>query len=88
MIDMLFASYVILLLVATLGALHAWHKNLGTDMAFGRVSITDILRGLESWRSGYAIQDAFPFLDAERREFIMTGTTPEMWNIMFPESIE
>tara|TARA_R110000737_G_scaffold162424_1_gene190266 strand:- start:567 stop:818 length:252 start_codon:yes stop_codon:yes gene_type:complete len=70
------------------GTLHAWHKNLGTDMAFGRVSITDILRGLESWRSGYAIQDAFPFLDAERREFIMTGTTPEMWNIMFPESIE
>ena len=70
------------------GTLHAWHKNLGTDMAFGRVSITDILRGLESWRSGDLIQDAFPFLDAERREFIMTGMTPAMWDEMFPDPNE
>ena len=67
------------------GTLHAWRNDVGTDMHFGRASLTDIMRGLESWRSGRKIQDALPFLDAERREFIMTGLTPKMWNEMFSE---
>jgi len=29
------------------------------------------------------IQDAFPNLDAEQREFILTGVTPQEWNDTF-----
>ena len=67
------------------GTLHAWRNDVGTDMHFGRASLTDIMRGLDSWRSGRKVQDAFPFLDADRHEFIMTGMTPKIWNEMFPE---
>lgn len=32
---------------------------------------------------GVKIQDAFPHLDADDREFILTGITAEEWNEMF-----
>jgi hypothetical protein len=32
------------------------------------------------WERGAMIQDAFPNLYAEEREFIKTGITPELWN--------
>jgi len=32
------------------------------------------------WERGLMIQDAFPNLYAEEREFIKTGITPELWN--------
>jgi hypothetical protein len=32
------------------------------------------------------IQDAFPDLTADQREFIMTGITPEEWDQMFSNS--
>ncbi len=35
------------------------------------------------WLDGALIQDAMPHLDAEQREFIMTGVTPEEWNAAF-----
>lgn len=31
------------------------------------------------------VQDIFPNLTAEQREFIKTGYTPEDWNAMWPE---
>lgn len=34
------------------------------------------------------IQNAFPRLSAEDREFILTGTTPEEWDEMFPDEDE
>jgi hypothetical protein len=38
-----------------------------------------------SWKSGRVlIQNAFPKLTAEQREFILTGYTPEDWEILFP----
>jgi len=36
-----------------------------------------------SWRSGALIQDAFPMLNTDQREFIMTGVTPEEWKKYF-----
>jgi hypothetical protein len=37
------------------------------------------------WKSGLGlIQDIFPHLDKEEREFILTGYTPEDWEKMFP----
>ena len=35
------------------------------------------------WQTGMLIQDAFPTLDANQREFIKTGITPEEWNEAF-----
>ena len=37
------------------------------------------------WQSGELIQNAFPFLNADQREFLMTGTTPVIWNRYFGE---
>ena len=32
------------------------------------------------WMNGKFVQDAFPFLTADEREFLMTGITKEEWN--------
>lgn len=34
---------------------------------------------------GYLVQQAFPHISAEEREFIKTGITPEEWDDMFGE---
>jgi hypothetical protein len=40
-------------------------------------------RAFEAYDSGTLIQDAFPKLTADQREFIMTGITPEKWASIF-----
>tara|TARA_R110000823_G_scaffold249321_1_gene372735 strand:+ start:190 stop:372 length:183 start_codon:yes stop_codon:yes gene_type:complete len=40
---------------------------------------------LDAWKNGMLIQDAMPNLTAEHREFIKTGTTPEVWTKNFSE---
>lgn len=42
---------------------------------------------LREWFSGESrlIQDVFPDLTADEREFIFTGTTPEIWDEIFPD---
>ncbi len=42
-------------------------------------------RALDKWEAGALIQVAFPTLNAEQREFIKTGITPEMWTKIFGE---
>jgi len=37
------------------------------------------------YRDGMLIQDAFPMLNRDEREFIMTGLTPEIWDSMMHE---
>ena len=34
---------------------------------------------MKRWRSGVLIQDAFPLLSADEREFVMTGLLPGEW---------
>lgn len=41
-----------------------------------------------AWRSGMLIQDAFPDLPAEDREFLISGLCPECWNELFSSSNE
>ena len=50
----------------------------------------DYYRSLARWRNGELIQIAFPLLNANQREFIMTGITPEEWkeHIDIPEDEE
>lgn len=43
------------------------------------------LEGLEKYKKGAMMQSAFHFLNAEEREFLISGTTPEEWARMFPE---
>jgi hypothetical protein len=38
-----------------------------------------------SWKNGELIQDAFPQLNSDDREFLMTGCTPEEWEVIFPD---
>ena len=44
---------------------------------------------IERYRNeGGLVQDHFPQLDADQREFILSGATPEEWNGIFPEEEE
>jgi len=40
------------------------------------------------WKSGKFIQDAFPNMDPNHREMLITGTCQEAWDEMFPEEEE
>ena len=40
---------------------------------------------LNRWQGGELIQDVFPHLNAEEREFIQTGITPQEWRDTFGE---
>jgi hypothetical protein len=41
------------------------------------------LRGIEAYKNGEFAQDAFPFLSADEREQIISGTHPKCWAEMF-----
>ena len=41
------------------------------------------LARFEKWMEGSLIQDVFPELTANEREFIMTGITPQEWEEAF-----
>jgi hypothetical protein len=42
----------------------------------------------QDWFSGSLIQNAFPQLTPETREFLLTGITPEEWDDMMEEEEE
>lgn len=51
-----------------------------------KADIRDLSQSWYNWQmQGYTIQDAFPYLSASEREFIITGITPDEWEIMFAE---
>jgi hypothetical protein len=39
--------------------------------------------GMQKRNQGALIQDAFPYLSADEREFLHTGITKELWNETF-----
>lgn len=47
-------------------------------------NLDDLDVGVRKWISGEFIQDALGWLNADQREFIMTGMTPEEWDETFP----
>jgi hypothetical protein len=51
-------------------------------------SIRVPLEGLVAWEKGALIQHALPTVSLEDREFLISGTSPEGWRIMFPEEEE
>ena len=40
---------------------------------------------IDKWVAGMLIQDAMPNISVDEREFIMTGSTPEEWDVYFNE---
>lgn len=42
----------------------------------------------EAYDEGALVQEAFPMLNAEQREFLLTGSTQEEWDVAFPEEEE
>jgi len=40
-------------------------------------------KDLSEWQSGKLAQDAFPYLTADQREFLISNTTPKEWEQFF-----
>ncbi len=56
-------------------------KTLTLDMQIDRVTMCWF-----NWQmKRYLIQDAFPDLPLEQREFLISGVTPEEWNTLFKD---
>lgn len=54
----------------------------------GKENTRDINCTLEQftlWQHGAHIQDAMPNVSPEDREFLISGSTPEDWETLFPE---
>jgi len=47
------------------------------------ISVTVPAAGLFRYRQGARIQDAFPDLTRDQREFLITGLSPEGWKLIF-----
>ena len=47
------------------------------------IDFHEFVESFHSWNAGALIQNAFPELDADEREFIKTGITPKEWEAMF-----
>jgi len=45
--------------------------------------ITVDAKDYSKWQSGIHVQDVWPDMSKENREFIINGTTPAEWNEMF-----
>lgn len=54
-------------------------------MDFPNMTETQFRISKKMWDEGALIQEAFPYLNADQREFLMTGTPPELWTAMFSD---
>lgn len=45
-----------------------------------RVPIEQLLESANLWTRGSLIQDSFPYLSADQREFMLSGLTPDEFN--------
>jgi len=51
-------------------------------------SAMELRHSFYNWRGGQLIQDAFPYLDTDEREFIMTGTNSDEWKELMGDDDE
>ena len=61
-------------------------RIIRTSRLTGKTSVMDLpitREQLAAWVDGELIQNAMPHLNADQREFVMTGITPAEWNAMF-----
>ena len=55
-----------------------------TEIIIG-IDIQTFFQAFNAWDSGELLQDAFPTLSTDEREFIKTGITAQEWDAMFGE---
>jgi hypothetical protein len=60
----------------------------GRSAIFPGITEDKMNEGYARYRGGDLIQRAFPFLNADQREFLMTGILPEEWDAMWAEEEE
>lgn len=51
-----------------------------------RITVQQMDQGERRYNEGLKVQDAFGFLDADQREFLMTGLSPEQFNDLTAEA--
>ena len=54
-------------------------------LARGTYSVVVNLHDIESWECGALVQDAFPYLNADEREFLISGMNPTEFAALFTE---
>lgn len=59
--------------------------SLNKELFFPNITKQDMDTGLLAYAGGALIQNAFPFLTPDQREFLMTGITPDEWDDLFSE---
>jgi hypothetical protein len=57
--------------------------HLGKKEMIFNCTPSQYLLGLDAYKGGALMQNAFPFLSPDEREFLISGTTPEEWATMF-----
>lgn len=55
----------------------------GKQMMFIGTPVSKYEKGLESYKNGAMIQNAFPFLSANEREFLISGMLPSEFDALF-----
>lgn len=70
-------------------AIPTWITLIGQNKVLEvQHSLQDINQGFYYWMQGKKVQEAFPFLTADEREFLMTGITKEEWDKICNEDVE
>lgn len=66
-------------------------KITRTSMFSGKANTFDLpvtKAQLQAWQAGGMVQDVFPNLSPEQREFLISGATPDEWKQMFRDEDE
>ena len=62
------------------------HDGRQKTMVMPRLTVEQFEVRMQWWmEKGMNIQDAFPMLGDDEREFLLTGLTPEEWDDLFGE---
>jgi hypothetical protein len=56
---------------------------MGDCLFFAGVTSEQMIEGQVKYDAGALVQHAFPFLNDDQREFLMTGLTPKAWDDLF-----
>ena len=60
----------------------------GDKSIFVDATLEQVNQAWYNWMNGKFVQDAFPFMNVDQREFIMTGITSSEWEEIFAEKEE
>ena len=63
-------------------------RSLTVELGKFFMTSKDFIQSVEKWQSGMHVQDAFPKLDDDTREFMLTGLSPEEWDELFGDDDE